>query len=370
MYLVTGGADGIVHVFDLADLVDSTGDTTPSPIRTWSQHHLPITGLVTLSNTRVASASADGKILLLHVPSQKVMATIQMSHKVSVMTLDENNTLYVGSIQGVISIIRLDEYANHQLSQTHGMSVIHPQNRSSVDQVFEGSTDSTNKTTTNDSHGVQYHTELKGHDRPISALAVLDNGQNRRPLLCSGDESGCVRIWDLESHTCIQVTRPWSVGVNQSGTKAPSHPISSIHVLTQTDEVSTPAMVGDHQAGSVSSSTSKQTYKQLQATSLVPLLSPLQKFRDTEATSKVYLPVWNTVASRSTVNVEESHDMLLARYRNRRQEKTSAANKRQKTSNDLRVVELEQQLQAAMEKNERWEAVNNKLLLQLKEKGS
>lgn len=377
-YLATGGADGMVHVFDLSDLVDSASDTTPSPMRTWSQHHLPITGLVALSGHRLASASSDGKILLLHIPSQKVMATFQMPHKVSALTVDSQNTLYMGSIQGIISIIRLDEYAMHQLSQQHGMSVLRPEgsknhNGRAVDKVF--GEPSTEGASSSESQGIQYQSELKGHDRPVSSLTMF-NGTDGKPYLCSGDESGCVRIWDLESYSCIQVTKPWSTGVGNND-KSLAHPISSIHVLTQTDEVATPGMLRQIADGAgTSSTTSKQLYKQQQTTSLVPLLSPLQKFRDTDSVGTVFLPVWNAAAPRSVTDVEASHDTLFARYHQRK--KRENANKRQKTedseetvaasSESSRVVELERQLQEANEKIQRWEAVNNKLMLQLKQR--
>eukprot|EP00977_Amphora_coffeiformis_P028216 scaffold34915_cov180-Amphora_coffeaeformis.AAC.6 len=380
LLLATGGADGMVHVFDLSDLVESTVDASPSPVRTWSQHHLPITGLVALSDHRLASASSDGKVLLLHVPSQKVMVTMQMPNKVSALMTDRNNTLFVGSTHGVISCIRLDEFAMHQLSQNQGMSLQRslPQakNMRAVDQVFGANS---TETSPSDTQGIQYRTELKGHDRPISFLTILENDDTGKPSLCSGDESGCVRIWDLESKTCLQVTKPWSASMSSTDTKASAHPVSGIFILSQSDEVSTMSgMLVQAGTGTASSTTSKQQHKQQQATSLVPLLTPLQKFRDTESNGKVLLPVWKPSVSSRMPNVEASHDMLLARHRNRRKQQFSG-NKRPKLSvedydeampqqkqDDERVAELERQLYEAHQKIERWEAVNNQLLSQLK----
>ena len=376
--LATGGADGMVHVFDLSDLVESTVDASPSPIRTWSQHHLPITGLVALSDHRLASASSDGKVLLLHVPSQKVMVTMQMPNKVSALMADSNNTLFVGSSQGVISCIRLDEFAMHQLSQNQGMSVQRSsqetKNLRAVDQVFDAHPTEPSSAET---QGIQYQTELNGHDRPISSLTILENEDTGKPSLCSGDESGCVRIWDLESKTCLHVTKPWSANMNSTDTKSSAHPVTGVFVLSQSDEVTTPGMLGQTGAGT-NSTTSKQQYKQQQATSLVPLLTPLQKFRDTETTGKVLLPVWKPTVPTRMFNVEASHEMLLARHQNRR--KKTSSNKRQKLSDkddneavsqheqDERVANLERQLEEAQQKIERWEAVNNKLMSQLKQK--
>lgn len=374
--LATGGADGMVHVFDLADLVENSIDASPSPIRTWSQHHLPITGLVALSDHRLASASSDGKVLLLHVPSQKVMATMQMPNKVSALMADTNNTLFVGSAQGVIFCIRLDEYAMHQLSQNHGMPVQRPSRQTkdiqATDQVFGVKYD---EDPPSDTQGIQYQTELKGHDRPISSLSILENDDTGKPSLCSGDESGCVRIWDLESKTCLHVTKPWTMNTSSMDTKSSVHPVSGIFVFSQSDEVSA--------SGMVNAATGKQQYRQQQATSLVPLLTPLQKFRDTDSTGKVLLPVWKPTLSTRALNIESSHDMLLERYRLRRsQSNATTSNKRQKYSDDddvdnettrrhqqdARIAELERQLQEANQTIGRWEAVNNKLMSQLKQK--
>ena len=385
-FLATGGADGMVHVFDLVDLVEdaSTSDTnsSPSAIRTWSQHHLPITGLVALSDHRLASASSDGKILILHVPSQKVMVTLQMPRKVSALLADSHNTLYVGSTQGIISIIRLDEYAMHQLSQQQGMSVHNTTTAMrAVDQVLgepvAGSKDSSSAST---ARGIQYQTELKGHDRPISSLALLDNnnfedgGGKSGPSLCSGDESGCLRVWDLRSGICLHVTRPWSTTLHNTDNKSTAHPISSIFVLAQSDEV------GDNMPGMLDQTSSSLTssHKASTMASLVPLVTPLQKFRSGETNGQRLLPVWNPVGGDETAvknNVEASHNMLLRRYRQRREERK----KRQKTSDsneaaalsdsqDARIAALEQQLQEAKEKIHRWETVNNKLMAQLQQK--
>ena len=385
-YFATGGADGMVHVFDLADLVDINADTSVSPIRTWSQHHMPITGLVALSDNRLASASSDGKILVLHVPSQKAIVTIQMPHKVSALTADSKNTLYVGNAHGVISMIRLDEYAMHQLSQQHGITVHRSekeksQNLRAVDQVFNGKASTNNESTSSsDAQAIQYQTELKGHDRPISSLTIFDN-ENGKPALCSGDESGCLRMWDLESNTCLHVTRPWSATMNSATDKTSlSHPIASIHVLSQSDDdATTPGMLGNTSLG-IGPKSQQSSHKQQHSTSLVPLLLPLQKFRDTDATGKNLFPAWKPAISGRPLDIGATHEMLLSRYRQRQAQKRLKLSpagddddddKKDPNSDNQgnsRVAELERQLKEANEKIERWEAVNNKLMAQLNKK--
>ena len=76
-FLVTGGADGMIHVFSLMDLVDPTipsststnngGNSSVAPFHTWSIHHLAVTCLVALPSGRVASASNDGKVVVLEL---------------------------------------------------------------------------------------------------------------------------------------------------------------------------------------------------------------------------------------------------------------------------------------------------------------
>merc|ERR1719464_586749 len=64
-YLVTGGSDGMVHLFSLMDLVDvTTGVRNNSkrnipPLHTFSIHLFPVTSLTQLSGGRMASAAED-----------------------------------------------------------------------------------------------------------------------------------------------------------------------------------------------------------------------------------------------------------------------------------------------------------------------
>lgn len=83
-HVLTGGADGMVHLFALWDLVSetkstaNTGAKTVTPIRTWPQHAVPITALACLSLDRMISASQDGVILVLETFSEAVVAKIQL----------------------------------------------------------------------------------------------------------------------------------------------------------------------------------------------------------------------------------------------------------------------------------------------------
>jgi WD40 repeat protein len=364
--LATGGADGMVHVFELADLVAASTTTSVTPLRTWSGHHLPITALVALSETRLASASRDGKVLLLHVPSHQVWATLQMPSQVTTLAVNAAaTTLYAGSHTGGIFVVRLDEYAVHKLAQEQGVAVrsrrVAPDANPS-DAVW-GEDPAAVTTTTTD--GVHYRTELKGHSRPVSSLTVLEESDNDGPVLCSGDTGGCLRIWDLASGTCLHVTRPWST--SRTAASSSSHPITSLVVLRQpldADEAA-PTTVGMFTHGAPASALTSA--KRTLATSLVPLLAPLQKFRaDDSAADKVLLPVWNTTVPRPPRDVQASHAVLRQRRAKRRHAATAVQDVvTSDASSQARIALLERQLEEAQSTIQRWETVNQKLLLRL-----
>ena len=263
-FLVTGGADGMVHAFSLLDLV-SDGQTV-NPLRTWSVHHLPVTALLTMPSGRMVSASEDGQVVLIELFSEKVIATIQMPHAVRSLAHD-GGRLFAGSLSGSIYLVDLDLYAVHQTSQLGVITKRMSGTKTHQDQVFSSD------------RGEAYKTELLGHEKPVTSLAVLT--EDSSVWLVSGDEAGEVRIWDMESRGCVRNIRPWAHSATGTTTPTTSsrgstktsqiHPVTSIMIVPRGDGA-------ESQESALGSFDSRNDGKS--KTGIVSLVTPLQRFID------------------------------------------------------------------------------------------
>lgn len=374
-HLMTGGADGMVHTFSLVDLVDASGRSV-QPIRTWSRHHLPVSSMAPVVGGRMASASIDGQVVLMEVFSEVVLATFRLPVAIHSLTSKESR-LFAGGSDGNIYMVDLDEYAMYQTAQAGAIvqgqrSAQHP---SDVDAVFgPGGTKS----------GEDFYiTELKGHDRAVSAMSVLeDKGQD---WLCSGDEAGVLRIWDLDSRGCVRVVQPWShsssmaasaVSQNNKGA-SPMHPITSICVVTEEEPVSNQALFAT-KTGSVSGREGKQP-------SIANLITPYQRYRNAEENGNVSVPFLTTKrdeASRSFWDVSNDdfdYDAVLRAKRRKpplsvptacpalhQNENTDGNSSTNEAETEIR--KLQDQLAEAHSTIARWETVNHKLMAKLQSK--
>lgn len=226
-HLITGGADGMVHVFTHADLVEDTSDedssTKLAPVRTWSRHQLAVKALVALEGNRFASSGDDGLVLLMDISSESVLLSVQLPNGIHALAHDEGRIL-AGTVKGTIHRIEIDEYAAER-AEAKGALLVHQE--PSKGKLME----------------------LKGHTRPISALAILSEDE-----FVSGDEAGVIRVWDHDR--CIRVIKPWNSGGSSSTETQPSssrgskptpppiRPVSAIHVLNYYQGESTKSPLG------------------------------------------------------------------------------------------------------------------------------
>jgi hypothetical protein len=327
---MTGGADGMVHLFCLLDLVDqedaggNTSNNTITPLRSWSLHHLPVTVLTPLlcgSSYRMATASEDGQINLIDVyqgENAPPLCTFSLPHGIrsliSHVGVSGGQHLLAGSAHGTIYWLDLDLYAIHVTQQqTGGTPVVGTGMRQSSrigisalwqDQVFG----------THPSE-VVYQTTLVGHDKAVTALAVVatTNSNHGGFDLISGDESGTMRIWDLDSRVCRRVVRPWAMAERSVATTTTTtstttnarqptlHPVTSIIVWEQdgdhNEEASKSAslLLGSSRPGGGKARHSGA------GSSLIHLVTPLQRFRK-ESGDNMMTPVPFLQPSRHVVN--------------------------------------------------------------------
>jgi WD40 repeat protein len=310
--LLTGGADGMVHCFSHIDLVESTGTGTGTsaqpnkiqPIRSWTNHNLPVTSLVSMNNGRVVSSGEDGVVVIMELCSGSTVATIQFPNAIRTLQINaQYNRFFAGSSVGIIYIIDMDAYALHNTMQM-GATIVQMSNqqhpvkyRQSIhDQVF-GTTDTLKTNANGATTDLTYQSELRGHDHAITSLAVFDEIDDSNGTLqecfISGDASGMVRIWDTRRACCVRVVYPWSSSSSTSNSitnKASSslsssgHPVTAIHILrdesnpfdTTSDMANTTAMFGDSHMDQIHNSKRKRNWN------VANIMAPLQKFSHEE----------------------------------------------------------------------------------------
>jgi hypothetical protein len=121
-----------------------------------------------------------------------------------------------------------------------------------------------------------YKSELRGHEKSVTALAVLvEDGA----FLISGDSGGTLRVWDLESRGCVRVIMPWSFSTrttvsseSEAAKSSGSHPVTSILVVPRGDDSS--------QQADVEAFGASPSAKEAKANSIVSLVTPLNRFPD------------------------------------------------------------------------------------------
>jgi len=405
-YLVTGGADGMVHLFSLMDLVDVTTVTrnnskrnVPS-LHTFSVHHFPVTSLTKLSGGRIASAADDGQVVVMELFSQQILVNIQFPHGIQCLIYYDGR-LYAGSMQGTIYSVDLNAYAMHQ---TEKQGAIFAKNKrrhlnagSSTNWTMEEtvfgkksseSNSSSNNNNNNDSEGITnsgpvYQTDWVGHDHAVTSIALLTETEPKKMI--SGDSFGQIRIWDIESRTCMNVIQPWSHGgsnnVNQEGAgkSISGHPVTSIHLIPQPN--------GKILSGIFESSTGSNK----NITNFSSLVTPLEMYvSDTNsiATGTIRVPFLKKNRTEQNMKYWEARPILRKR-RLRREPKMNSCTKtvtdeeheqseqqhqqqqkeqEQVASMNEQIKKLQDQLKGKDSEVERWKTVNNKLMLRLQAK--
>ena len=418
-HLVTGGADGMVHVFSHLDLVEqsaSAGSTQPNnnksnssvqPIRTWTKHNLAVTALTPLNGGRMASAAEDGQVVMMELSSGATLAIFQMPDPIRALATDVSShgrRLFAGSAKGVVHIVDLDEYALHQTVQMGATVVDLPKPQLQAEtlesQVF-GNPSGRSAARTKHSTAPSFQKELRGHDRAITSLAVWEDEQpdgRSTEYLVSGDEAGLIRVWDTMRACCLRVIHPWSLSgdTNRSSSavddSAQLHPVTSIRLMRQESTSRLEYSLGGDPSGSMFGKTSE--IKRLRGpNSFTSMISPLQKFMSTHDGSSVPVPYLeprrdgtaNMFSNLNSFSFERALDKRIRRSRTTQQQPSaefintthetnvaegaetgSPENQDQHAQQD-EIARLQNELEEAKATIQRWGIVNNQLMAKLQE---
>eukprot|EP00980_Cylindrotheca_fusiformis_P005031 scaffold1062_cov130-Cylindrotheca_fusiformis.AAC.37 len=371
-YLVTGGADGMVHLFPLIDLVDIAtrrSRRSVAPLHTWSVHHFPVTCLSLLDGDRIASAAQDGHVAILELFSRITLAKIKLPHPVESLA-HHDSRLYAGSDHGTIYSIDLNAYAMYQTEKqgaTLSKRMQKDRQASFVpeEKVFGKDTTDENESLTT------FQTEWVGHGHGVLSLAI--SVKDTKQHMISGDRLGEVRIWDIESRTCLNTIRPWSniapnatgnVSQENVGSESLQHPIASIAVLRQPSETLKSGMFG----APAGSSTKSQS-------SITNMFPPLQKYPQDNTGAEDDDASLTPVAFSMPTQTEESLRYWAARQlvRRRKRNHEEVSKENTSTTDELQdskhlIERLQQELEQKRVEILRWKEVNNKLMAKLKSK--
>ena len=246
--VLTAGQDGIVNAFALLDVVSSSSDgptdavdNSIRPVRTFSEHHLPISSLIALPSNRAVSVSSDRQAIVMELCSGSTLARIVLPASIRCVTSDEaGRRLYAGGDDGVVYCVDLDVVAVKETAESativgigggggggaSALSLSGSKLGETILGIKAGRSSAGDASSSADGRngGVS---ELRGHSRAITALAVID-GVGGKGLLVSGSEEGSLRVWDLRTRACARVVQPWGGG---AGDTSSSCPVSSILVV-------------------------------------------------------------------------------------------------------------------------------------------
>lgn len=397
-YLITGGADGIVNMWSLMDIVSEEdygvsykdGNASLKPVRTWSEHQLPISALHALPSSRIVSSSQDRHVIIMELFSGVTLAKIQMPAAITAVTSDSSgHRLYLGSKDGAIYCIDMDSYAAATTAESataisNSNSKIDLRGPSLSGSLLEETILGNDKNTGGNS---TFICELRNHESAVTSLALVENHDDSS-ILISGDENGSICMWDLRFRICIRTLHPWSTSGMLGTENVPKKcPCSNIRIVPR-------ETIESKESSGIFITQSSKSGKQ-NSNSLVNLIKPFQRFpksqmMDDEKNESVgYLTKIITNQSYKTCDTESS---LIHRSKRslsstpsgkepmtrdiRKKTKTNedeieTDNKTQHDSVELALLEneverLNSELRKANETIERWQKVNTKLALKLK----
>eukprot|EP00560_Eucampia_antarctica_P006211 CAMPEP_0197825820 /NCGR_PEP_ID=MMETSP1437-20131217/2852_1 /TAXON_ID=49252 ORGANISM="Eucampia antarctica, Strain CCMP1452" /NCGR_SAMPLE_ID=MMETSP1437 /ASSEMBLY_ACC=CAM_ASM_001096 /LENGTH=586 /DNA_ID=CAMNT_0043425987 /DNA_START=13 /DNA_END=1773 /DNA_ORIENTATION=- len=420
-YVITGGADGVVNAWSLLDLASQEehghlhqqNTSNISPIRTWSDHQLSVSCLHAMPSGRIISSSIDRQVVIMELFSGRTLARIMLPSAIETITSDKaGHRLYAGGTDGTIYCIDVDSYA---IANTAESATIVSSNELSsfsaaprggslqTDTILGvGSSGMKSKQNSNHAHKNPYVSELKGHEKAVSSLVLLEH-DNHDDLLVSASQDGTVRIWDIRARCSTRVIRPWSTtattplsSTNQSNAK-PVCPCSCVLLISREALEKSNAIASS--SNDMFAGLNKQHGDNNNYDNNLSFIKPLQRFlkhkpqdQHNYFSTQEGTDIGNVVSLIKPLQDESNLDMWeftssLDRFKSKPStvspEPRIKKQKVSKTNEDAisnsgetespnyneqeELIDLKKELEDAKKTIERWKDVNNKLVQKLKD---
>ena len=207
--LASGGQDGIIHVWDVASLVDvaAGGDvsSSPPPYVSWTEHSLGVTslrcGVGFNAGAVLISGSLDRTARLWHVPSKRCLLSVSLPAAVNVADVDAGGQrLYAGCADGVVYATAIAAAAAADAApeaKLHRATL--------VASAWGGGSGGSNSSSTS---GTARPDAFVGHTAAVTDLALTPDGAT---LVTGGDDCS-VRVWDARSGRQLHCAGSWHKG--------------------------------------------------------------------------------------------------------------------------------------------------------------
>ena len=429
--VLTAGQDGVVNAYSLLDVVSSPSsdgtaggtsagaiDNSIRPVRTFSEHHLPVSSLIALPSNRAASVSSDRQAIVMELCSGATLARIVLPASLRCVAADEaGRRLYAGGEDGVVYCVDLDAVAVRETAESAtvvsigggggcggpGAGAGAGASKSSAGLVLSGSklgetvlgmkggrssaaTAEAGGSADGRNGGIS---ELRGHSQAITALAVVD-GIGGRGMLVSGSEEGTLRVWDLHTRACARVVQPWGGGAGAASSSTSSAcPVSSILVVPRGNSYRYAASA----SGPFGLTSTRGRGAGSSGTDVLDLFRPLQRFPNdkpigdvvpilTSSKNTTLLRRWEGDGAiteqtsqkrpRTSTNTSEMSSVEPASKDDENDEddgflsmSSGAPSSKNTSSEDDEKAALRKELEEARATISRWEKVNNKLAKKL-----
>lgn len=171
-YLVCGGEDGIVSVWDVADIWDDEMQKV-EPYCAWTCYTNPVSTVKFGLRYRLYTSSLDNSVKIHDIPSRQIIMTLVFEDSVTSFCINPCETsLFVGCSNGAL--------VRHDLLQCNSKAL-----------VIQAAADDTNHNTK--------HVK-NAHSKKINCIACNMDGS----FVVTGSDDQDVKFWDTTSLQCVK----------------------------------------------------------------------------------------------------------------------------------------------------------------------